>query len=494
MRDAQGHGEVVLSAILAGRGSLKALDFAEGRLTAAHFEDPRQQVLFTIVTRYAQQTRGIITRSALEDVLRERKPGSRALYGEYYDALAAAARMPQRHEFLHSAEQLRVLAARRETGETFSTGHQILTADPDKGVRLEDGTVLAGHEDARSFVLGELGRIEADLRQADSPEGDAHDDADNVLAAYVRARDLRERGEAPGVGFGIPSLDGYMDGGIGPGEMAVILAWTGIGKTRLCVHMAWDVSVQQGKHVVYFTTETLRPQILTYLVARHSVHLGVTGSDGQLGLNSRRIRAGRLNREEETALDMVVKDWKTGDYGRCRVVQMPEHCTVSGMAARFATIERMFPPDLCVVDYLQLFTPDRDRRDPNEREDQAGILKRFKRWCGAVNRGKGVSGVTPWQTGKNGRQAMRSSGGYQLEDAHGTTEAAKTPDVVLSVADREEDTSGGRRVPLELTALKVRDGAHGRRFLLTADYATSYFADRDEPEAVSLDLEEVPGA
>jgi hypothetical protein len=84
---------------------------------------------------------------------------------------------------------------------------------------------------------------------------------------------------------------------------------------------------------------------------------------------------------------------------------------------------------------------------------------------------------------------MKSSGGYSLEDASETTEAAKTPDVVLALADREEDTSGGRSAPLELTALKVRDGPRGRRIYLTADYATSYFYGREEPDAAVLELE-----
>jgi replicative DNA helicase len=472
---------VVIRAIIAGSGSMKALDFASTRLTPEHFEDSRQRDLFILLTRYALQTHGIMTRQALEDLLRSRKAGSRLALAEYYTALSRA--MPKRHEFLHSADQLRVLAAERETGSALATAVTILR-DPD-GVRLDDRTVLCSHEDARSWLLAELARIDQALRQDESPEGDAHDDADDILAAYARAKDLQMRGEAPGVLFGIPPLDAFIEGGVGPGEMAVIRAGTTIGKSRFCIQHAWHVSVVQGKNVVYFTTETLRPQICTNLIARHS-RLPRFGLER--GLNARQIRAGRLSVAEESALDMVIKDFKTGDYGRLRVVQMPEHCTMSGLAGRFAAIEKAFPPDLAIADYLQLFEPERRTRDGHEWESQAGILKRAERWCAAARKGHGVAFETPWQVNRGGRQNLRASGKYTLEDSSGTQEASNTPDIVLDLLDREEDTSAGRRAPLVIAVMKVRDGPRGRQFDIEADYATCHFAERDKPEEADLGL------
>jgi replicative DNA helicase len=477
--DATAHGDVVLAAVIAGSGSMKALDFAATRLAPEHFEDPRQRDLFTLLTRYALQTHGIMTRQALEDLLRNRKAGSRLALAEYYAAVARA--MPKRHEFLHSVDQLCVLAAERETGGALATAMEILR-NPD-GVRQDDKTVLCGHEDARSWLLAELARIEQSLRASDSPEGDAHDDADDVLAAYARAKDLQMRGEAPGVLFGIRPLDAFFDGG--PGEMAVIRAGTTIGKSRFCIQMAWHASVVQGKHVVYFTTETLRPQICVNLIARHS-RLPQFGLER--GLNARQIRAGRLSAADEAALDMVIKDFKHSPYGRLRVVQMPEHCTMSGLAARFAAIEKAFPPDEVFADYLQLFEPDRRTRDGHEWESQAGILKRAKRWCGAARKGRGVAFVTPWQVNRGGRQNLRVSGKYTLEDSSGTQEASNTPDIVLDLLDREEDTSGGRRAPLAVAVMKVRDGPRGRQLDIEADYATCHFAERDRLGEADLEM------
>jgi hypothetical protein len=214
---------------------MQALDYASSHLTPEHFEDPRQSHLFILLSRYALQTHGIMTRQALEDLLRNVKAGSRLAMAEYYSAVAGKL-LPKRHEFLHSASQLLILAAERETGSVLATARTILT-DPD-GVRIDDHTVLRGHEDARSWLLAEMARIEQGLQVSESPEGDAHDDADDVLARYAAAKDLRMRGEAPGVLFGIPALDAFIEGGVGPGEMAVILAGTTIGKSRFCIQKA----------------------------------------------------------------------------------------------------------------------------------------------------------------------------------------------------------------------------------------------------------------
>lgn len=479
-RGAQQHADIVLAAVIGGTGSTKALDFIFTKLAVEHFPDKRQQDLLKLLRNYAAQTHGIMDRAALEDFLRDKAPGSRLDLVAYYDLLAAAP-MPTKDQFKHSVGQLAELAADRDTGDVLAAGLEILR----HGVKDNRGAELRGHADARLYVSARLAEVERDLHLSDSPEGDARDDADDVLVSYARAKALRASGQVPGVLFGIPALDGFLEGGITPGEMGVILGWTTVGKSRLCVQQAWDAAVEQGKNVVYFTTETLRPDICRALVSRHS-RLPKFGLAE--GLNDRKIRAGALSAAEERALAAVIDDFKTGPYGRLRVVQMPEHCTMSGLAGRFDAISRMFTPDLVFADYLQLFIPERQRRDGSEREDQSGILKSAKRWCASCLNGKGVPFITPWQVNKAGRMSMKASGGYGLEDASNTTEAAKTPDLVLSLVD-EEDTSGGRNAPLIAVVLKNRGGPRGKRFPLLADYATCWFHDRDEPDEVDLELE-----
>jgi replicative DNA helicase len=467
------HGRVVLAAVIGG-GSIRALDYAWRFLTPDHFTDKSQRVLFELLRRYADQTSGgIMTRSALDDLMRGQKPGSVQMYGEAYDAIAALA-VPDLFGFKHSVSQLRELAAERGTEVALAQGLEILRHGVKTGRGDEE---LRGHADARAYVMAQLAEAEQAGGGDDTPEGNVMTEGDDILAAYAQAKELKAAGQAPGIEFGLPDLDAYL-GGLGNGEMALVAADTTAGKTSLCVQIAWYNAIECGKNVVIFTTEQLRRSLQGKIVARHSRHskFGLPR-----GLNDADIRYGRLEPEEERALAAVLDDLKTcGDYGVLNVVQMPEVATVSVMAARYSVIRRQYRPDLVIADYLQLFTPDHSRRESNMREDQSGIIKSAARWCAACDDGRGVPFISPWQVNNEGVNFRKQHGRYDLQHLSETKESGRTPGMVVALLNPEEDMSGGRLVPLEVQVLKNRAGPRGRRFPVTADYATSWFSDRSD--------------
>lgn len=477
--DAVAHGKIVLSAVLANGGSVRALDYASSRVGEDHFTDPVQRSLFTVLVGYARQAGGILTREALGDMLRGKKPGTVQMYEEAYDAIASA--LPELHQFRHSVDQLRELAAERATGEALATAMQILR----DGVRAEDGQELAGHADAREFAQVALAEAEQLASTSDTPEGNVNTEGDEVLAAYAAARELRRSGRPVGVQFGLPDLDRSLGGGLGKG-LALLVAGTTVGKSSLCVQLAWYNAVIEGRDVMVFTTEQHRDEVRVKLVSRHSRHpkfgLG-------RGLDTLKITSGWLSEEEERALAWVADDLKTGGYGELQVVQMPERCTVSVIAGRAEAMARRRRPDLMVFDYLQLCDPERRGRDSREDVNQGGIVKGAHRWAQTAFHGRGVPFVSPWQINRNGMSALKSGGGFSLDEHMSqSSEAAKTAAVVLSLALSEEDASRGRAVPLVLTVEKNRNGVKGGRFPVTADYATSYFSDRTAPEEDPIDF------
>jgi hypothetical protein len=275
--------------------------------------------------------------------------------------------------------------------------------------------------------------------------------------------------------MGIESVDDCL-GGLLPGEMALIVAATTAGKSSLCIQCAWHNAVEKHKNVVIFTTEQLRSALRIKIVARHSKHpkFGLPR-----GIDDADIRGGRLNDKGERDLAWVLSDLKTGDYGRINVVQLPEVATVPAMAARYAVIRRQYPVDLCIADYLQLFTNVTASRDARVNENQAAIVKAAAGWCRSVDGGAGVPFISPWQVNGDGAASMRSSGRISLEQHMSETkEAAKTPGRVLALLNAADDTSDGRRAPLKLHVLKNRGGRRGGIFDIDADYATSCFTDR----------------
>jgi hypothetical protein len=487
MADAVAHGKTVLSAIVAGGRSVRALDYACERLVMPElfFTDTVQLKMFLLLERYRRQAGGIMPRAVLSDLLRGRKPGTVQLFEEAYDGFAALA--PEEHQFRHAVDQLRELAAERATGEAFALGRQILAASEAEPASLDDGRKLWGHVEARAVVQAALAGAEQLGSESDVQAGSIAGEGDDVLAAYARAKELRQSGRPVGVQLGFPDLERSLGGGIGKG-LGLLIAPTSVGKSSFCVHAVWHNAVTQGRHTLYFTTEQHYDEVRVKLFARHSRHpkFGLPR-----GLDTLDIMSGRLSEEEEQALAWVADDLKTGDYGGIEVVQMPEHCTVAAFTARAEAMARRQRPDLMVFDYLQLCDPDRRGRDSKEHENQSGIVKASHRWAETAFHGKGVSLLSPWQPNQNGAQALRGSGSFSVDQHMSqSSEAGKTAGLVLALSAPEEDTSRGRAVPLVLSVEKNRNGRKGARAQLVADYATSYFTDREGPDEDPIDLGE----
>jgi hypothetical protein len=470
MTDSVAHGRVVLGQVVGGGRSLKALHYAADHLGGEHFTDTVQRRLFLTLVGYADRNGGVMTRAALSDLLRGLEPGMTLMYEEAYDLLAGLA--PEEHEFYHSVSQLRELAADRATGDALATGMAIMK----EGLRLEDGTEMRGHADARVYVLSEFAQAETAAGATDSPGGDIRVAGDDILAAYGQAKEQRKTGRVLGTEFGIPALDVHLDGGLGHGELGLVAAAMTAGKSSLCVQCGWYNAVEQGRNVIFFTTEQHHTALRVKIVARHSRHpkFGLPR-----GLDTRLIRAGRLDEEGERALAAVVADLKTGDYGSLQVIQMPEVCTLAVMAARAEAISRAVVPDLVIFDYLQLLDPEKRSKDNRLNETMAGVLKGARGWARGFRRGRGVPLISPWQVNKDGINGMKGNGEFSLDHLGETIEAGRTPSMVLGLMAGEEDRSAGRAVPLTVKVLKNRDGPRGGRFPLTVDFATCHFADRE---------------
>lgn len=471
--DATSHGRVILSCILRNPGGLglRLLDRAMALpLTDEHFADPNQRVLFILARRYADQARGIITRAALEDFLRQQDPGKTLLYLTLYDSLTAEAHAAS--EFLHSLSQVKDLDTERRTGDSLAQAMQILR----HGARDEHGLELRGHADARGYLMKALGDIDR-RASSESPEGDTGREAAAVREAYALAQSHRANGTSPGVSTGMPLLDARLGGGLYRGQLCLIAAWTSIGKTAVCVNFAWNAAVMQGKNVVYFTSETLREEVRLRLVTRHSMLPGFGLAAGEApGLNSRDVRAGTLSAFGFSKLGEVLHDWEHNPaYGKRYVVQLPRGATMSVVEARLAAISRQFQPDLVVIDYLALLRAENARKD--RREDLSGILMDAKEGARTFADGLGVPLISPWQVNRDGWKQAKERKEYDLAALAESAEASNSADIVLTLLESEaDDGSRGRRVPLSLDILKNRAGEKGRNMKIVADYATSTFA------------------
>ncbi len=462
MTSATDHGQTILAAILPDRRDL--LDKALRHLAPEHFVDPVQRNLFQLLERYADHTGAILTRSALDDLLASARadPGKLLNYRETFDYLAAAP--VDDSAFTWSVHQIRELAADRATAGALTQAMEILT----RGQTDESGETIRGHAAARQMLLQRLAEIDRTLSMQDAPEGDMRVEGDDILADYAERKARRESNQAFGIDFGIPALDAKI-GGIGPGELVLAAAYTSEGKTSLMVQLAWHAAVVQGRNVVILTTETVRSQVRRRLIARHSCLDAFGLRDG---LNSRLIKDGSLDAAQERALHAVVKDFETNSgYGRVYIVQVPRSANVAYIESKLTRVQRQFPIDLAVMDYLALLRPERRRN--SEREELSGMLKEAKQVCTTFNDGAGIPLVSPWQVNRTARAEAERQGGYTSAGLAETAEASNSADIILSLlAPLDNDA---RVCNLKLQVLKNRDGEKASSIDVQVDYATSRF-------------------
>lgn len=468
MADSVAHGKTVLAAILKGKGSIRALDYAARYLTPDHFEDRTQKALFILAQRYADQTRGVLPRHALEDVLRSYPPGTAQLYTEYFDHVAA--RSVTASDFKHSVTMMREL--KQETGTVEALAQAMVILREGATVGREE---VRGHAAARSYAVSAFSDLEREAVAGEAPEGDIRLETATLHESYAKARERRMAGQAAGIGTGIEKLDEALSGGLANGEFALVAGFSSAGKSQWVAHQAWHASIMQGKNVVLFSSETTRANMQVRIIGRHS-RLAKFGLPN--GLNTRDLRAGTLDNEQYKAFRAVLEDYKSSAYaGRCYIVQLPRGATMSMLEARLAAISRQFKPDLVEIDYLALMRPEQNftSKAQERRDSLTLLLQDAKQLSVTYDDGRGVPVLSPWQVSRAGRREVAERGYYTMSDLAETAEAERSPDVIISLLDPEQDDTRGRRVPLRLDVMKNREAERYVRIELTADFANSYF-------------------
>lgn len=462
MASAEEHAAKVFSAVIPNNREL--LGRALVQLSPEHFEDQTQRVFFGLLERYYQRTGGVMSLSALEDMFRNRDAGQRSLFAETYELYAET--FVDDADFTWSVDQLRDLATDRATTNAIEYAMRVAR----QGVEV-DGEMVRGHEAAREELLASFSDIDKNLKLQEAPAGDMREERAEMLQEYETRKAQREAGVGTGINFGIAELDSKV-GGMQPGELVLAAGYSSDGKTSLCTQVAWSASVEQGKNVVFLTTETIRPQVRRKLLARHSVlpQFGLPA-----GLNTRDLKAATLSPEEESKMQDVLLDLETNPaYGKLIIAQVPRGSTITYIEQVLARYERQFPVDIAVMDYLALLSPDRKKQ--STREELASIMKEAKLVTTSHADGRGLVLMSPWQVRRESREKAESVGMYNSASLSETAEATNSADIIISLLAPMENTE--RRTEVTMQVLKARDSETANGLIVSVDYACSVFASR----------------
>ena len=191
----------------------------------------------------------------------------------------------------------------------------------------------------------------SDLKNSDKPtddvmsavmqeiasEGGRQETSHDLQSVLMRTYDTicaRSRGDVSPVSTGIPAMD-EITGGLFPGEMTVIGARPGTGKTALTLQIA-EHAATQGHRAVFVSREMSDIQIGERILARH-------------GINMARSRIGRLREDDWAAAQAAL-----AETSYANILIDNRSTTVAAIRTSCRRWAAKGGLDLICIDYLQL--------------------------------------------------------------------------------------------------------------------------------------------
>ncbi len=162
---------------------------------------------------------------------------------------------------------------------------------------------------------------------------------------YDYIKDFEKRFEIKArnpVSTGWKHIDDLVKGGLGSGELGVVVAPTGAGKSMVLVHLGAQ-ALKQGKNVVHYTLE------LSDTVVAGRYDSAITGIELK---NLTTFKEKIYEEIQDIEGKLIVKEYPT----RSASIQ-----TIKNHLEKMIT--RGFEPDLIIVDYGDLIKPESSRKD-----------------------------------------------------------------------------------------------------------------------------------
>jgi replicative DNA helicase len=462
------HARAVLAAIIPDR--LDLLIEAMRRLEVDHFRTDSTKVLWRLLVRFYDTSGGVLPPRPMADLLSKIETSKAIMLEELYKSVYRATLTDE--EFRYSMGELVRLRKEQLTADAITTGMELLT----RGGEIDGKEVEPGADAAWEYMQTEYARITSLGMQDSAPEGDVFSEPAESLKDYAERKEALHSTVGGGVSSGIEPVDKVM-GGAQPGELILVCGYTTAGKSMLVTQWAHSASMRK-RNVFFATSETTRAMTRRRLIARHSrlPQFNIPG-----GLDSKDIKLGKLTPAHEQIFKEVVHDLdngvQTGLYGKLYVAQIPRGATLSYVEATARRVSSYFPVDLVVIDYLALIRSDAKR--DSEVAEFSRLLKDSKVFATTFDSGRGVPVISPWAMNQQRYRQATTDREYTLASLSDTSEAEKSPDVLLSLL-RFDDSPG----KLTVQFLKNRDGDTPPKFDVQVDYRSTYIGEASESVSV----------
>ena len=281
-----------------------------------------------------------------------------------------------------------------------------------------------------------------------SPSTIGHDFFEDHEARFVQV----DRATCP---TGLKELDQkkVLNGGLGRGEIGIVVAPTGVGKSHWLVAMGSE-ALRRGKNVLHYTFE-----------------LTETAVGIRYDSNLCRIPSSNVYENKEK----VLSTYKENDMGRLIIKQYPTGTasvvTIKNHIEKLAMID--FVPSLIVIDYADIMRS--TRTYDSLRHELKLVYEELRNLAMEMN-------IPIWTASQANREASKADivGLENMSEAYGK---AMVADVVISLSRKpmEKSTGAGR-----LFVAKNRAGSDGLVFPIRIDTSMSFIEILDDVGQLSI--------
>jgi len=254
---------------------------------------------------------------------------------------------------------------------------------------------------------------------------------------------------------GIPQIDkkDILNGGLGRGEIGVITAPTGVGKSHFLVHVG-SAALKVGKNVVHYTFELTETAV------------GIRYDSNLCNIPSNEVR----DRKKE-----VLSKYDDMDLGRLIIKEYPTgSATVNTIRAHLEKLSlKSFVPSLIIIDYADIMRS--SRKYDSLRHELKLIYEELRNLAMEMK-------IPVWTASQANRDASNSSvvGLENMSEAYGK---AMVADVVVSISRKPMEKSSGVG---RMFIAKNRAGRDGILFPIIMDTSTSCINIIENADELSL--------
>jgi replicative DNA helicase len=239
---------------------------------------------------------------------------------------------------------------------------------------------------------------------------------------------------------GIGKIDETLEGGLGKGELGVIIGPTSFGKTSLTTAMA-SHAAEQGFKVLQIVFEDRIKQI-------QRKHLGrITG-----------IEAKDLSKPDNIELvksTLEAYPLKEAMQNNLRIVKFPSGEKTARQIERFIKkmINSGFKPDLTIIDYFECLEHENDKSISNEYEKEGKTMRRFEAMAGELD-------MAIWIPSQGTKESINLEL-VTMDKIGGSVKKAQIAHVIMSIARTVDDIANNKAT---IAILKNRAGKSGKVF------------------------------